>query len=1078
MHISVLNYALTCLTIFKCSRADPFGISLNVVTVFQGETEWSFPNFITYSQRINSTFIVKALRYRVPVSAPGWVISQSASDTGGLFKSLPKIDPIRLSLNFSLVPVRNGFVRFAVMSLNTSIMPQNFSILVKEVNQPPSFVFNPRYKVPIRIAVGSQLVFSDLFMNISKGGLGEEGQELFFSWKQAAPDQAILQKMDFTFSLDITNASVLMMAASDAWGNGTFNVILHDSQGATFSRSIWVQTYLQDLSLFLNFAFDLPCDIEKDTSVCRQDIYVLANEQCDGFYNWSSSIARKRWNIYTLLSQVASFPSNVLICNSSAQLPGGAYKLRNFVSSKAGNLAVLPAQPFTFTVTQLQNSSRLNDSGIGLSTNSAQFQSYASNSTYFDEFPAISRDGTLTFKISGTAPNQAVLLNITAQTHGADPYTFVLKFRIWQSRFQLHTTVAAFEDSGLNVANGTASSLISGQACWVIPDMAGRRFYSAALRSGVPVCDDDLGCRCQQIDGQNTRFRVDPDRAEALSSASMDLYGAFSFQAAGSWFGSVNVSITLWSMILPETKVLVLSILHSDDAPACRASNITVDQTKRCTNLAPSEITAAATACRFHILGVFTDISAGGPHEVCSNCPATERCTGNKSCQEQALSFLVDSVSDPELFSALPIPLLDGSLTFALWPGSRGQVTVYLRLLDDGSRSFFSDSYASIVNPGNVTTEGFPNTSMAGTNLSSPFAATIVIQGGDESPNFVLSRQVDCTANLSLPCTCPSDAAALLQSPSCNIAATPGVRVLENSERHLIESFVTDISTGRSVANGMTTFVLGQNGAVMNVSQRRREPLAGWPDLSLATSFALSPDLKHVYASEFESNTLAILQRNGSDFNLTLRARRADGESRFRFLPFSEFDTQNPCHAEPILNASDFGANISVFALMQGCDALSNNYGFLPSQFEGDALNVGDTGADPFSAYTRAFWNFDSYSATGELSIPAPNLLCTEGSSGRCPDDQDTYISPSGFLDSAGRFPAATMLFVPPEINAGTSPGQCKVRPSATVLETYVPLFQDAPLTRQPSVLTYLANNGEYEAFQFDRRNSGGKSPA
>jgi hypothetical protein len=1082
-YILLFYKVLSCLILCEYSRGDSFGLSQNVITIPQGQTEWSFPNFVSGSTG-NSVFTVRALRYRVPVSSSTWAISQSISDTGGLFKDIPAIDTAR-SLNLTLVPFRNGFVRFTVVSSNMSFAAQNFSVLVKEVNQPPLFALNPRIKLPIRLAVGDQVTLSNLFVNISKGGWGEDGQELFFTWEQT-PKQAIIRKIDFIFSPDMINASLIVGASDNAWGNATINVSLHDSQGAEYSRTIEIQTYLQDVRRFLNFAHDLPCDIEKDSTSCRQDLTVLANAKCDGSYNWSGTIERQRWTVYTLLPRVASFPSSVLRCNeSSSALSEGAYKLRDFIFSKAGSLADLRAAPFTFNVTLLprlsySNSSlnitanntqlRANTTDVASNSSPGQSSGNASNITYFDESPNISSDGTLTFKVSKAAPNQQINFNVSVQTPGAAAYTFILTFVIWQDKFRLQPSVAAFQGSGLNIANGTAFSIISGHACWAIPDIRGHRFYSAVNRNGVPVCDIESNCRCEQVDGGSSRFQVSAAETEGFKSIAMDMNGTLSFAIADDWFGRTNVSVTLLSVVHPETQVLVLTVLHTDEAPGFSVvvRNVTVSPSKGCSSLNLSAFTTAVTACGFRLSSVVADIRAGGLSEICTNCPQPAPCP-REPCQRQALSFLVDGVSDPALFSSQPILTLNGSLSFALWPWSRGQVTVYMRLLDDGASVFFTDTFSVIVNPGNRTTTGFLNASRAGTNHSSAFAFDITVQADDERPTFSLSRQVDCTADLSDPCTCPPAAGAVLQNPSCTVSAIPSVVVLENSGEHLIESFVTDISSSRSVANGMTTFEVGQNGSLVNISQRRLEPLGGSPDLSLATSFALSPDKDHVYAAEFQSDTLAILYRAGSDYNLSLLGRRADGESRFRFSSISDFETQNPCHVEPIINSSIYGDNSNVFAVMQGCDKLSSNFGFLPSRFPGDALNIEGQIPDAFDAYTAAFWNFNSYSASGNLSITAQSLRSMPGTV--CADDQDTFISPSGFSDSTGHFPAATMLFFPP-VGESTYPSACKKLDTAPI--GMYSLYQDAPPSMQPSVLTYLANNGDYEAFRFNGVNVGG----
>ena len=1058
--LSARQYFFICQTILLCLQrekfvqANTFGVSLNVITILEGQTHVTIPNFITNTSKNSPGFLVQAIRYRVPVSSPSWISSQSADDTGGLFVNVPIIDPYQHSLNFSLSPLRNGFVRFIVYAKNASVTAQNFSILVKEVNQPPFFVLSSKAALPIRINVGSQTKISGFFMNISAGGWGEEGQALFFTWQQTFPMQAVVSSLDFQFSPDLKNASLVITSSENAWGNGTLNITLHDSQGGSFSRLVSIQSRLQNLSQFIHFAVDMPCDIEKDLSVCRQNLNILGNLGCDGIYNWSNGIERKLSTIYSLLPKMASFFSGVLSCGVNPSTEG-TYILRDFIYTTAGRLGDLPMQLFSFSIAQLPSSSN------------------KTNYSLFEVGPKISSNGTLTFTVSRSAGNgAATTFNITTLSSGADPCSILLTFRVWQGRFQLLSTVAGFQGSGLNLANNTAYSIVSGQACVVIPDSTGRRFYSTGISNGIPVCDETDSCRCQQTDAQYTPFRVDVDVAEAFSSLSMDRKGTLVFHVARAWFGSYYLNITLLSMIQPESRALVLTVLHKNEAPTFQGRNISVFLSPQCSGLNASESTASMTACWYSIPDVFTGIRAGGADERCDNCPESTPCEA-APCQNQSLSFVVDGVEDPAIFSSLPSPSLDGALTFALWPRSRRGSTIYVRLVDDGALAFY-ESYSLIVLPGNKTASGLAGLaypSAVGINSSDPISFTILILAEDEKPFFSLARSVDCTASLLYPCTCPDDAEALLETPSCSISEIPSANVLENSGEHVIHSFVTDISSSPSVPNGMTTFALGDDGSVINVTARRQEPLAGLPELSLAVSFALSQNESHVYAAEFQSNTLAFLLRNGSDYNLTLRTRRADGESRFRFVPSFTFDTQNPCHAE--LLPSD-GGNMTQFALMQGCDKLSNNLQYLPSSIQGDALNVAGFGPDAFLTDTSAYWRFNSYSASGELNIPASELF--SASSASCSDTVGTFISPSSFVDSTGNFPAATLLYIPPAMSkANGNPNQCKLRLDETSLTTkYIPMYQNAPIGKQPNVLTYLANNGQFEAFQFDRRNVAG----
>jgi hypothetical protein len=1050
LHFVLVVYAMSAslLMMSESVQADNFEISANVLTVYEGQESLSFPNFIRLrnEQSNVSKYVVEPVRYRVPVSSPTWLASADSKDTGGLFRQMPFIDPVRLSLNFSLVPFRNGFVRFSIFTQNGSQL--NFSVLVKEVNQPPSFELNPAIKFPLHLAVGSKLDISDFAINISKGGWGEDEQSLVFTWRQNPPIHPILQRIEFLFTPDSRTMALSIYAATDAWGNATFNISLYDSQGAVQTRTIAIRTDLQDLASFVHFAVDLPCDIELGTSVCRQDMNVLANSACDGRYTWTDRVERQRTTIYSMLPKIEKFHLSVLSCDTESAVTG-EYKLRDFVHTSAGLLSDLRnrslTQAFNFTMAANKESS------------------------LFDVPPTISDAGTLYFRINGSAQSGTVTFNLTTSCAGVRPFTIPLTFRIWPSRFQLHTSLAAFQGTGSNVAHGVVFSAVRGQACVVMPDLAGVRFYAGGNRTGVPRCDKTGVCRCESGDGRDTTFETDVEVRGALSSVNVDWNGSIRFTIAEGWFGNTHINVTLVSWIRPETRSLLLTVLHEDEPPSFAARDVSVAHSSECRNT--SALQSAAASCAYNLSSVFSEVRAGGPSESCSNCPGVVSCQGS-SCQAQALSFVLESISDPALFSALPTASVDGTLSFALWPQARGEAVVYLRLIDDGARVFYSNFFSLIIMPGNQTTSGFVDPRRAGINSSMPLLFRILITTDDELPYFSLSRQVQCTDSLYSPCTCPVDSEAFLETPSCKISDDPGVRVLENSGDHSITSFVTDISASQSVANGMTTFELDANGLISNFSASRREPLSGSPDLSLAVSFAVSPgEQNHVYAAEFESSTLAILSRDSRDFNLTLRGRRADGESRFRFVhqPQFDFETQNPCFTEVIKDQQSGNTSL---AIMQGCGRLEDNYEFLPSHFPGDSANVAGKIDDLHLRQTSGYWSFNSYSARGKLEIAKKNLQAASRDQ-PCLDEFDTKIDPAGFSDSMGNFPDAVLLYIPSDPTpANQPPIQCKIR---TFPQQYT-LYQHSSTETQPSVLTYLASNGMVEALQFDRRNVGGNS--
>ena len=133
---------------------------------------------------------------------------------------------------------------------------------------------------------------------------------------------------------------------------------------------------------------------------------------------------------------------------------------------------------------------------------------------------------------------------------------------------------------------------------------------------------------------------------------------------------------------------------------------------------------------------------------------------------------------------------------------------------------------------------------------------------------------------------------------------------------------------------------------------------------------------------------------------------------------------------------------------MQGCEVLVQNLEHFPSYREGDAF-LSDPKSEKYGylgLHTVGYWKFTSLWMRGLYHKPKQaldtNYPCSTGKT----TEHMTYINPGAVIDIAGTFPPAYM-----------DTDQCR-------LDSY----QDTVAGEQPSLLTYMMNDGVNEALSFD----------
>uniref|UniRef100_A0A7S0ME37 Uncharacterized protein n=1 Tax=Cryptomonas curvata TaxID=233186 RepID=A0A7S0ME37_9CRYP len=497
-------------------------------------------------------------------------------------------------------------------------------------------------------------------------------------------------------------------------------------------------------------------------------------------------------------------------------------------------------------------------------------------------------------------------------------------------------------------------------------------------------------------------------------------------------------------------------------------------------------------SCHYVFPGLIKEVQAGNGYESCKNCHSQDplECESTPFlCQNQSISFSIDSISDPRVFRQLPVLSVDGLLTFSLEPGATGKLVLGFKADDDGGRnlhaiplgktecSIFSNE---ICGPG---VRAAQTLSELGENSSPVTDLLIEIDPMNYPPTFGLTRRVSCLDRLKDDeCTCPSETSLLRSSPQCTTITSRGldfasVEVLEGSPNTTIAYFATDISTSSEVMGGMAMFSVDEGGNLTFLGQGK-DAVIGRPGLELVSALVASPDQRFVYTAEHLSSTITVL--NATDIKnqtFSFLDRRANGENRIRFMDEGLYlETQNPCGS--VL----FGVQqSSFFGIAQGCIDLKEDTEFLPSAFSGDAASVQNT--KYVFGYlwkdTVAYWDFSSEWAKGNYSRSRINPSFCRTVEARfpvqfnglnfecfCDEKYDVYMNPAGFMDIAENFPLATLHGMNIVYSGANKPSACRsvVLTGGTREDT----FLDAPIGQQVTALTYLLNNGNKEALQFD----------
>ena len=627
--------------------------------------------------------------------------------------------------------------------------------------------------------------------------------------------------------------------------------------------------------------------------------------------------------------------------------------------------------------------------------------------------------------------------------------------------------------------------------CVAIPWIAGRwiraadRVDETQLRCVSGASDSDYRrCRCEGYSDTASTFSIVLEQHNLSSSPSISKDGTLALPASEIPFlaGQTRATVTLSDgNDAPFQADALVDVRLVNHAPSFEFRNVTVRENQGCRAQSGWHIVGANTsyaapvACRYSVSNVTWGLSAGRYPEVCLNCGHdVQPCTWPRtSCVEQRVSFRVEHVSDPSMFHVMPQFSLDGTLTFAIYPQASGRAMVSLRLVDDGGYN------QEPISAQNASIDDFErpcstNRTVAcgsaagpaqrrgdnGTDVSDVAFLAITILEANQQPTMVLDRKVSCLdARYKDACTCPSEASPFQENAVCTFESegSATITVLENSGTHHVHSFVRQVSAGGGVPNQIALFEFEQEAFGNGTRTRadppgegnptfqtmRADPLLAMGGLEAGVDFAVSPDGAHVLVAEYESSTLAVLERKKGDDNMRFLDRRGEGENRVRFVDSIPYETQSPCSAKALDHKNE-----TFLAIVQGCEMLMNNLEHLPSYLEGDASSTASKSEEYgyLRNHTTAYFKFESQFMRGlyyrPRQGPDESYPCQKGRSSK----YMTYINPGMVVDNAMRFPPARFET---DICRSNS-------------------YQDVPAGQQPSLLTYTMNNGLAEALYFD----------
>jgi hypothetical protein len=720
-------------------------------------------------------------------------------------------------------------------------------------------------------------------------------------------------------------------------------------------------------------------------------------------------------------------------------------------------------------------------------------------SSIFAEDPTVFANGTLRFRL---APDQVgeVVMNATLHDDGVPPRMASLLFSILvlsindPPGFELEKEVVVFEGasawSGIVVDNITAGcpACTDENSNVCVLGLAGSRSSSCQsvfmdVHYSVPFP------RLFTPNGQ--------PRLERISTA----HGRLTFQAAPDQFGFAHVDVVMidsgglarGGMDTSVQKRLTIRVLPVNDPPTFELATDTVTVNENSGEMPPLQLA--------------TVITAGKTNE---DCAAQNQ---SSTCQSQRVTFVIEYIEGAELFSTLPAINFAGVLTFRVSPGATGVARVYTRLEDDG-----------VVEVGSRG------------NVSATRVFSVVVTPVEYQANFALRRSVSCLRKSVLApgaCTCPPQTKSQQSLDVCAGELAPGeaahIRIIEHAGPQMIEAFATDITNAVGyLPASLSVFTRNESTGLLDFQEQRVDEIAGLWGMEYASDFRASPDARHAYAAEAETDSISIFDISQGADKAKRQERLEDAQRR---LIFRGLNAANAFSRTPMSVATQDLSSLSTFLhdgqgfilAAQGADHVRHD---VQRQVHSrSAANANSKYQSLFApadlwARTTACWVFDLDSVFAPPGISESELRarfnvnpadfavgpgrsdaaqarvssvqcgrngcsfsrpvssidhdwCPQNKKGGCPCDEryPTLVKYSSVRDLTGR--TGPVLLTGPQckvmsnctLSAGAGQQQCPSRGKVRWNETANDW--DTP-TQQLDLRTFMMSNGEIEAIQFD----------
>jgi len=639
------------------------------------------------------------------------------TDYPQLFKTGPSISPTG-DLYFTPADDMHGIATVSVkarddggtdqcnencIGIDTSYA-KSFLIIVKQVNDPPTFAFNDHYKdenlnryiitVDEDQELGSQIVISNpsLITNVSPGNEHENDQQVQFH-------TATEQRKLFHYEPHISSDGHLTFALNpNVFGEANVSVYLKDSQGATSQEEMFTIriTEVNDPPTFnmsrsfevfedsgeihkTNWASNInqgPDSIIYDPPYDESDQtinFILSTDNSDLFYSGptidSEGTLRFKTNSnmngsatitvelddncdYNHLSGQKEFILTVIEVNDPPafnidpkyEITEGTYEIE---IDETTNPVIQSYTPFAIDI-------RYGDEDGNEDIQFVDFSLTSNNPELFTEQPAIDKNGKLTFKPKPNAAGLAVVyvtLEDTGGTanNGKNTYTKPFNIRIKAINdkpvFTLGTDpIVVSEDCGLHE-----------EIDWITGISPG---------GGADEANQSLTFDISVVDGNNDQFFTQPPRIVFNNSV-----GSLLFEPGPDKFGTRQISVFLKDSLgeVSLTKIFTIQVDPINDTPTFEL------------NYEKLTIREGQVLQPVHMA---SNIGSGAANE--------------DEDQKKDLSFVL-TVNDPDLFSEGPTMDAEGMLTFQTADDQSGDCTIEVQLNDNQPKNNLSPKQTFIL---------------------------------------------------------------------------------------------------------------------------------------------------------------------------------------------------------------------------------------------------------------------------------------------------------------------------------------------------------------------------------------------